>query len=78
MTKEELLLQLQDALQKDDALNENDELDSLEEWDSLAIISIINLYEILFNIKISGNKLKECKTIADILSLAPINSSNGK
>ena len=44
--------------------------DAIEEWDSLAIVSMIALYEHLFGLKTTGNALRECKTIADVLKIA--------
>lgn len=70
MTKIKLLEHIQDALQRDEKLDFNMKLDDIEEWDSLAIVSIISLYDSLFNKIITGNDLRECKTVEDIINLA--------
>ncbi|WP_086282815.1 MULTISPECIES: acyl carrier protein [Campylobacter] len=70
MTKIELLERIQDALQRDEKLDFNMKLDDIEEWDSLAIVSIISLYDGLFKKIITGNDLRECKTVEDVVNLA--------
>ena len=70
MTKIELLEHSQDALQRDEKLDFNMKLDDIEEWDSLAIVSIISLYDGLFKKIITGNDLRECKTVEDVVNLA--------
>lgn len=69
MTREELLKSILDAMQRDEETREDMLLEQIEEWDSLAIISILNLYSSLFAISISGNTLKECKTIKDLIDI---------
>lgn len=69
MTRKELLENILDAMQRDEDTKENMQLEQIEEWDSLAIISILNLYSSLFSISISGNTLKECKTIKDVIDI---------
>ncbi len=66
----ELLEHIADAIQREGTLEPNMELENLEEWDSLAIVSMIALYEHLFGLKTTGNALRECKTIADVLKIA--------
>ena len=70
MTTIELLEHIQDALQRDEKLDFNMKLDDIEEWDSLAIVSIISLYDGLFKKIITGNDLRECKTVEDVVNLA--------
>lgn len=69
MTTQELLEQIKDAIQRDEALSLDMSLEDIEEWDSLAIISLITLYD-SFGIKLSGNTLRECKNISDLIALA--------
>lgn len=73
MTKIELLEEIKEALQKDDELNLDMQLNDIEEWDSLAKISIISLYDQLFDIVITADKLKSCQTIGDIVELVSNN-----
>lgn len=71
MTQEELLSHLADAMQRDEELKAEMLLNELEEWDSLAIVSMISLYDQLFGLKITGNTLREAKSVQDLLDLAP-------
>ncbi|HCT94566.1 MAG: acyl carrier protein [Bacteroidetes bacterium GWE2_39_28] len=41
----------------------------LDEWDSLIVLSIIALVDDEFNVKISGQDLRDCRTIEDIFNL---------
>ncbi|MGH2305374.1 acyl carrier protein [Campylobacter taeniopygiae] len=70
MTKENFLIELQDALQTEEVLDEKTKIKDIEEWDSLAILSTIALFDTLFNIKITGDMLRECEYVDDIISLA--------
>ncbi|WP_027327676.1 acyl carrier protein [Helicobacter pametensis] len=69
MTQQEFLTHIQDALQRDEELAPSMRLDSLEEWDSLAIVSMISLYDTLFNLKVTGNQLRDCQTIQDLIQI---------
>lgn len=69
MTRKELLDNLKDVMQRDEEITEDMLLENIQEWDSLAIISILNLYSHLFSISISGNTLKDCKTIKELINL---------
>lgn len=71
MTQEELLNHLADAMQRDEELKPEMLLNELEEWDSLAIVSMISLYDQLFSLKITGNELREAKSVQDLLDFAP-------
>lgn len=70
MTQEEFLAHLADAMQRDEVLTPQMNLDSIDEWDSLAIVSLITLYESLFRIQLTGNTLKNCKSVEDLIQLA--------
>lgn len=41
----------------------------LDEWDSLIVLSIIALVDEEFNVRITGQDLRDCKTIGDIFNL---------
>lgn len=71
MTQKELLNHLADAMQRDEELKPEMLLNELEEWDSLAIVSMISLYDQLFSLKVTGNTLREAKSVQDLLNLAP-------
>jgi len=41
----------------------------LEEWGSLAVLSIIALADEEFNVRITGQDLRDCNTIKDLFNL---------
>lgn len=41
----------------------------LAEWDSLIVLSIISLVDDEFEVRITGQDLRDCKTIEDIFNL---------
>lgn len=43
-------------------------LDSLPEWDSLAALGVIVMCDTEYGVSITGDDLKECVTVGDILS----------
>jgi acyl carrier protein len=44
-------------------------LADLPEWDSLAALGVIVMFDMEHNKTITGNDLKNCKSIADLFSL---------
>lgn len=69
MTNVEKLHMLEDMLELDEAtLNEELELSDLDEWNSMARLSLIVLMDDEFNKKLSASKIKEFKTVGDILN----------
>lgn len=69
ITKEELLEEIKITLQREEEISLDTELEEMEEWDSLAYISIISLYDRLFEFIITIDKLKKSKTINDLIKL---------
>ena len=69
ITKKELLEEIKLTLQREDEISLDTELVEMEEWDSLAYISIISLYDRLFDFIITVDKLKKSKTIDDLINL---------
>lgn len=72
MTQQELLNHIKDAIQRDEELSADMALEELEEWDSLAIVSMISLYDSLFSLTVTGNDLRECKKVEDLIQIAKI------
>ena len=69
MTNVEKLHMLEDMLELDEGtLNEDLELSDLDEWNSMARLSLIVLMDDEFNKKLSASKIKEFKTVGDILN----------
>jgi acyl carrier protein len=69
MKKLELLEEIKEVLQRDEEISLDMKLEDIEEWDSLALISIISLYDQLFEILITFEKLKKCETVDDLAEL---------
>jgi acyl carrier protein len=69
MKKSELLEEIKETLQREEDLTDNMKLKDLVEWNSLANISIIALYDHLFNVIIEADAIVKCQTINDLLQL---------
>lgn len=69
MTKLELLEEIKETLQRDEEISFDMKLEDIEEWDSLASIAMISLYDQLFELLITFDKLKKCKTVSDLVEL---------
>lgn len=69
MTQEEKIALLEDMLELDNGtLNPEVELSSIDEYDSMAKLSLIVLMDDEFNKKLSGEQIREFRTVADILT----------
>lgn len=67
--KEKLAL-IEDCMDLDKGtLKVQDELTSFEEWDSVTALSIIAMADKEFHKTLSGDELKDARTVADILAL---------
>lgn len=68
MTNKEKIALLEDMFEMEEGtLTEKTMLNDIEEWDSMAKLSLIVLMDEEFNKKLTGNQIKEFKTIQDIL-----------
>lgn len=69
MTQEEKIALLEDMLELDvNTLTPETELNSIEEYDSMAKLSLIVLMDEECNKKLTGEHIREFKTIGDILA----------
>ncbi len=69
MTNQEKISLLEEALELDaGALNDSITLESIPEYDSMGKLSLIVLCDEEFNKKLSGEQIKEFKTVGDILA----------
>lgn len=69
MTQEEKIALLEDMLELDNGtLNPEIELSSIDEYDSMAKLSLIVLMDEECNKKLTGEQIREFKTIQDILN----------
>lgn len=68
MTNEEKIALLEDMLELDGgSLKPETVLSSIDEYDSMAKLSLIVLMDDEFNKKLSGEQIREFKTVQDIL-----------
>lgn len=68
MTNEEKIALLEDMLELDEGtLNPETELSSIEEYDSMAKLSLIVMMDDEFGKKLTGEQIREFKTVQDIL-----------
>lgn len=67
MSIKEKLNILEDLLDiEQDTLREDMELDNLSEWDSIAVITVIAMFDSLFEKEVISEEIKKCKTVKDI------------
>lgn len=68
MTIEEKLNTLEELLDiQKDTLKEETELEQISEWDSLAVITLIAMFDEDYGKTITPQKIKEFKTVKDII-----------
>lgn len=68
MTNEEKIALLEDMLELDNgSLQPETELSSIDEYDSMAKLSLIVLMDDEFSKKLSGEQIRQFKTVQDIL-----------
>lgn len=71
MEREEFLFLLDDLLDLDQGTLTGEEvLSELEAWDSLAAVGFIALADEQFGVAISPAHMRQCKTVADLLTMA--------
>ncbi|MCK6611974.1 MAG: acyl carrier protein [Bacteroidia bacterium] len=69
MTNQEKIALLEDALEiESGTLNESTLLSDVAEYDSMAKLSLIVLCDEEFSKKLTGEQIKEFKTVGDILN----------
>ncbi len=69
MTQEQKIALLEEMLELDNgSLSPEIELSSIDEYDSMAKLSLIVLMDEECNKKLTGEQIREFKTIADILN----------
>jgi acyl carrier protein len=68
MTNQEKIRLIEDALELDEnTLTEETFLDAVPEYDSMAKLTLIVLCDDEFNKKLTGEQIKEFKTVKDVL-----------
>lgn len=69
MSAKDLIEELKEALQREDELSLDMELESLDEWDSLAILSVITLFDELFDKTVEQDAILDCVTVKDLIKI---------
>jgi acyl carrier protein len=69
MKQSELLEEIKETLQREEILTLDMKLEHLKEWNSLANISIIALFDQLFDVVVAADEILKCQTINDLLQL---------
>ncbi|OHD06019.1 MAG: hypothetical protein A2086_06070 [Spirochaetes bacterium GWD1_27_9] len=71
MKRAELLENIKEAMQRDKDLVESMNLRTdVEEWSSLSILTLIALYDELFNIELKSTDFEKIITIKDLVDIA--------
>jgi acyl carrier protein len=70
MKKQELLVEIKDALQRKGELTEDMMLSSIEEWDSLSVLTVISMFDRLFSVVINVKEIAKFKTVGDLIKVA--------
>ena len=70
MTTQEKLVALEDIMELDEGtLKPETSLDDIEEWDSLSALSFVVLLGDEFGRKITGQQIRDSKTVQDLLDV---------
>lgn len=70
MTTQEKLAALEDIMELDEGtLKPETSLDDIEEWDSLSALSFVVLLGDEFGRKITGQQIRDSKTVQDLLDV---------
>ena len=56
------------GMESSDAISATSVLKDLAQWDSLAVVSIIAMFDNDYNVWLSGNDIRESKTVGDLFS----------
>lgn len=70
MKPEDVIVEIEEALNADpNSLTVLSKLNEIETYDSVGQLSVIALFDSLFDIVISAKDLIKCKTVSDLLTL---------
>jgi len=70
MKREEVIAEIETALNSDpDSLAASTRLKEIENFDSVGQLSVIALFDALFDTVISAEDLTNCETVSDLLAL---------
>ena len=70
MTNEKKISLIEEALEMDEnSLKEETILEDIVEYDSMGKLTLIVLFDDEFNKKLTGEQIKEFKTVEDVLNL---------
>ena len=69
MERNEFFEELVEIFEVDEDITSETSLEEMEEYDSLAIMSLIAFIDENFEMTVSGEKLRELKTVTDLIAL---------
>ena len=69
MEGNEFFEELVEIFEVDEDITSETSLEEMEEYDSLAIMSLIAFIDENFEMTVSGEKLRELKTVTDLIAL---------
>ena len=70
MKREEVIVEIETALNEEpNSLTALSRLNEIETYDSVGQLSVIALFDSLFDTVISAKDLAKCKTVSDLLNL---------
>lgn len=67
--EQQFLQNIAEALFREDEIKLEDDFRQYEEWDSMAALSMIAMIDEQYQVKVSGDDIRSCVTLGDILKL---------
>ena len=64
-----------ELLEENDTVENDTEFQKIDGWDSLTALMVLEMIDDEFDADISGDELRECKTIEDLFNLASSRAS---
>ncbi len=70
MKKKQLLNEIAEIIEaEENTLDGSEILEELDGWDSLAVMGFVSMIDNHFQVTIEGDKIRNCKTINDLVHL---------
>ena len=65
----QFLKNIAEAISKEGEIRFEDDFRSYNEWDSMSALSVIAMVDEKYQVRITGNDVRECKTIQDLYNI---------
>ena len=69
MSEKKIIKNIKDQLNIKININETTKLKKLKEWDSLGHLTFIAIADNDYKIKVTGDEITKCETVADLIKL---------